>query len=247
MIVELPGAIHNIGKSTNVTIDYSRGHFKPYKMAFFHFSNNNLSIRKQCAQDVGSYDPKAAKSEDVDICFRVAQSDNWVALREQGCELRHKARKSFSAFVKQMWGWGYHVGYPYSKTGIKGFYLYWVSAKKRDITFDIEFEHFPWLICLFVTDFHIAHLFFGLMLIALLAGSSWLTALSAVLVGVFAWRALYDERQLGLGFRQTLQIGVLHYIANLVFIPATILGALKHRIVLLPSAIFRPGRENIPS
>ena len=242
MIVELPGAIHNIGKSTNVTVDYSRGHFKPHRMAFFHFSNNNLSIRKSCAKDIGGYDLQAAKSEDVDICFRVAQSDEWVALREQGCELRHKARKSLWAFVKQMWGWGYHIGYPYSKTGIKGLYLYWVSAKKRDITLDFEFEHFPWLACLFVTDFHLAHLFLGLLLIALLAGSSSLAVCSGILAAIFAWRALHDERRLGLGFRQTLQIGALHYIANLVFIPATILGALKYGIILLPSAIFRPGR-----
>ena len=121
MIIELPSS------STNADLEQ----VKYYTMGFFHFSNNNLSIRKQCAEDIGKYDLNAHKSEDVDISFRVAQSRDWIALREHGCTLQHKARKSFLAFFKQMWGWGYHTGYPYSKTGIKGFYLYWVNSKKR--------------------------------------------------------------------------------------------------------------------
>jgi hypothetical protein len=29
---------------------------KRFRMAFFHFSNNNLSIRRECALAVGGYD-----------------------------------------------------------------------------------------------------------------------------------------------------------------------------------------------
>ena len=47
---------------------------------------------------------------------------------ERGSNVRHKGRKSFSAFVKQMWGWGYHVGYPYAKTNRRGIYLYWLDT-----------------------------------------------------------------------------------------------------------------------
>ena len=67
---------------------------KRYQMSFFHFSNNNLSIRRDCAQAIGGYDPDMRTAEDVEICFRVALSDRWVACREPGVVVRHKARRT---------------------------------------------------------------------------------------------------------------------------------------------------------
>ena len=61
---------------------------RPIRMGFFHFPNNNLSIRKQCARDVGMYDPVAQKGEDVDLCFRVALNPKWVAWRENAAVVR---------------------------------------------------------------------------------------------------------------------------------------------------------------
>jgi len=230
MIVELPGTAS----------DYSVGTVKHYKMGFFHFSNNNLSIRKECARDIGMYDPEAVKSEDVEICFRVARSPNWVALRERGNFVRHKGRRTFAEFVKQMWGWGFHVGYPYAKTGIRGIYIYWLSSSDHKMKFDIEIEKFPFLACMFLTDFHVAHVLLGLAALAGIVGHHILMATMAVLALPFLWRYLHDDRHAGLDNRKTCQLAFLHYIANVVFMVATILGALKHGMVLLPSTIFRP-------
>ena len=69
-------------------------------------------------------------------------SKDWVAVREKGKFVRHKARKSFTAFVRQIWGWGYHVGYPYAKTGIRGLYLYWINSHNHRISSDLEFGIF---------------------------------------------------------------------------------------------------------
>jgi len=230
MIVELPGTAS----------DYSIGKVKHYKMGFFHFSNNNLSIRKECARDLGMYDPKATKSEDVEICFRIARSPKWVALRERGNFVRHKGRETFAEFVKQMWGWGFHVGYPYAKTGVRGIYLYWLNSSDHKIKFDIEIEKFPSLVCLFLTDFHVAHILLGLAVLAGILGHGILMTTMGVLALPFIWRYLYDDRHTGLGMWKTCQLALLHYIANAVFTVATIAGAFKHRIVLLPSTIFRP-------
>jgi hypothetical protein len=230
MIVELPGN----------PFDSSFGRIKHYKMGFFHFSNNNLSIRKACAKDLGRYDPQASKSEDVDICFRLAQSRDWVAVREKGNFVRHKARKSFPAFVKQIWGWGYHLGYPYAKTGIRGFYLYWINSKDHKISFDLEIGPFPLLVCLFLTDFHVLHLLIGAALLAGVLGQSVIAAIALLLSLPFIWRYLYDERQIGLGFWTTCRLALTHYIANVVFSLATFGGALRHRVLLIPSSIFQP-------
>jgi hypothetical protein len=235
MIVLLPGQA-----SDHTVWDHHGTPLKHYKMGFFHFSNNNLAIRKACAHELGQYDAQAKKSEDVDICFRVARSPQWVALREKGSFVRHKARRSFLAFVKQMWGWGYHVGYPYAKTNMKGIYLYWLSSKDHRIKFDLEIERFPWLVCMFWTDFHLAHVLLGVAFLAGVLGHSWLAWLGVLAAVVFFWRYLHDDRQAEFGVWRKCQIAAVHYIANVVFITATILGALPHRILLLPSSIFRP-------
>ena len=235
MIVLLPGQA-----SDHTAWDNSVDPVKQYTMGFFHFSNNNLAIRKACAEAVGGYDPKASKSEDVDICFRVALSRDWIALRETGSHVRHKGRKSFGAFVKQMWGWGYHVGYPYAKTNRRGIYLYWLDVRQQKITRDLEVKQFPFLVCLFVTGFHMAHLLLVLALVAALFGQLLLAlALSCLALPLF-WRYLHDDRQAGLGVLKTCQLALLHYVANVVFTIATVAGALKQRIILLPSPILRP-------
>jgi hypothetical protein len=230
MIIQLPSNL----------FDSSFGRIKHYKMGFFHFSNNNLSIRKTCAEDLGRYDPQASKSEDVDICFRLGQSRDWVAVREKGNFVRHKARKSFPAFVRQMWGWGYHVGYPYAKTGIRGLYLYWINSHNHRISYDLEFESFPFLACIFFTDFHVAHLLLGFTLFLALMGQFLLSAITLALSSLFIWRHLQDDRKVGLSLWKTFQLSFVHYIANVVFMTGAFLGALKHRVLLIPSPIFRP-------
>lgn len=230
MIVELPGTASNQGL----------GDFKRFKLGFFHFSNNNLAIRTACARQVGMYDLKAQKSEDVDICFRVARHGRWVALRETGSCVRHKARKTFRGFVEQMWGWGFHVGYPYAKTGIKGVYLYWIDSKKHTVRYQLETERFPFLVVLFLTDFHVMHLFAALGALQLLLGHGLFCLMSWAISVCFAWRYLHDDRKAGFGFLQTCTLAGIHYVANVVFSLATLLGALKHGILLVPSCIFRP-------
>jgi hypothetical protein len=229
MIVDQPGtAIH-----------YGTGHLKHYKMGFFHFPNNNLAIRKDCARDLGMYDPRAIKSEDVDICFRIARDSRWVALREKGNFVRHKARKNFGAFVRQMWGWGRYSGRPYAKTGIRGIYLYWLDSKDHKIKFDIEIERFPLLVCIFLSDFHIVHLLTGSAIIAALFGKVLAAVIALLLCIPFGWRYTHDDRRCGLSRWKTLQLAGIHYVANVAFVVATVTGAFRYGIVLVPSSIFR--------
>ena len=173
---------------------------KRYRMAVFHFSNNNLAIRRSCARDLGDYDLAAKKSEDVDLCFRLAKSPKWVALREQGVTVRHKARRSFGAMIRQLWGWGFHVGWPYKKTGLRGLHLYWFDARKRKITRDLELPFLPFLVCAYFTDLHAA-LGCGLAFLASgLSGHSRFAAAFAALFALFAWRYSYDDRNTDLPF-----------------------------------------------
>src|ERR1700730_4533263 len=146
MIIDLPLLLDSAGRNP-----FSA---RPIRMGFFHFSNNNLSIRRQCARDIGMYDPAATKSEDVDFCFRVALSPTWVAWREDAAVVRHKGRRTLWGLITQMWGWGRYLGYPYAKTGVRGVYLYWLNRRNRKLVGRFETGSFPILICCFATDFY---------------------------------------------------------------------------------------------
>ena len=218
----------------------TKGVGKHYKMGFYHFSNNNLAIRKQCAQDLGMYDPEALTSEDVDLCFRLALDSHWVACREPGVVIRHKARRTLRALLRQMWGWGIRLGRPYSKTGYRGFYAYRVSPKTHTIDFDLELGWVPGLACIFLTDFHFTHLLAGAGLVAWLAGSTALGTAFLLAAGFTFWRYLADVRRIGLPLWSTVKLAVIQYAANLAFISASFVGGLRSGMLLIPASILPP-------
>jgi hypothetical protein len=212
---------------------------KRYQMSFFHFSNNNLSIRRDCALAVGGYDPDMRTAEDVEICFRVALSDRWVACREPGVVVRHKARRTLRGMVKQLWGWGINLGKAYRKTGKRGIYLYWVGSTKHMIAGDLEIDRFPLLVTGYFTAFHLGHL---AALGALLAGvvGAWLAAaVLAVAATALLLYAMHNVSGRGLGIWKTFQLACLAYLANVVFMAAAFLGAIRAGIVYVPAAIFQ--------
>ena len=213
---------------------------RPVRMGFFHFSNNNLSIRRQCAREVGMYDLNAIKSEDVDLCFRVALSSRWVAWREVGAVVRHKGRRTFWGLIRQMWGWGFYVGYPYAKTGIPGAYLYWLDGRDHKLAARLEITPLPILVCVFATDFHLVQVAAALALFAALAGH---LLFAAVALGVLVWSArryLSAVARAGLRPLDSLKLAVVHYLTDVVFSFATVMGGLRHRIILVPSSVFGP-------
>jgi len=219
---------------------------RPIRMGFFHFSNNNLSIRKRCARDLGMYDPAATKAEDVDLCFRVALSPNWVAWRENAAVVRHKGRRSVWGLIKQMWGYGWYVGRPYAKTGIRGVFLYWLNGSDRTLVGRFETKHFPILVCAFATDFYFVNALMLLLIWAAFSGH-YLIALSAI-AGLL-WTVpghLSNVKGLGLPPWDALKLGVVHYLANLSFTTAAFAGGLRHRVVLIPSSVFKSDGPGSP-
>jgi hypothetical protein len=213
---------------------------RPIRMGFFHFSNNNLSIRKECAREVGMYDINASKSEDVDLCFRVALSPKWIAWREDEAVVRHKGRRTLWDLITQMWGWGLYVGYPYAKTGVRGVFLYWLDGRNHKLIGRFETGHFPILVCGFATDFYFVNLLMILLILAACFGHWWL-ALTAV-AGLFwaAPRYFSDIRAVQMKPWAKFKLAGVHYVTNVAFTVAAFAGALRHRVILIPSSVFRP-------
>ena len=232
MIIDLPLNVDNIRKAA--------GQGRPLRMGFFHFSNNNLSIRKQCARDLGMYDLNAVKSEDVELCFRLARSPKWVAWREDAAVVRHKGRRTLWQLIRQMWGWGRYVGYPYARTGIRGVYFYWIDSREHDLAGRFETARFPILVCIFGCDFYLVN---GLGILAVMGAASGHLVLSALAALALVWPArgyFADLKQTGLSPWGTVKLAVVHYLTNVAFTVASFVGALRYRVILIPSSIFRP-------
>ena len=219
---------------------------RPIRMGFFHFSNNNLSIRKQCARDIGMYDSAARKAEDVDLCFRVALSPKWVAWRENTAVISHKGRGTLWELVTQMGGYGFNLGYPYAKTAIHGVFLYWLNGRDHTLMGRLETEYFPILVCAFASDFYFIN---ALVLLLIWAARSGRTLMGFLALGALLWlvpRFLSGVRHLGLSTWDTFKLAVVHYLANLSFTTAAFAGGLRHRVILLPSSIFKLDRPEAP-
>ena len=209
-------------------------------LGFFHFSNNNLAVRKACIRDVGDYDEAVPSSEDVDLCFRVALSRDWVACREPGVRIRHKARGDVRGLVRQMWGWGRHLAGPYQRARRKGLFLYLVSSKGNHIQRALEWPRFPLYVVAMPTVFHGMH---AAALLALACGVAGfvpgvLAAALATLLLARRWAAP------ALAFRgspgRRVRIVVLHYLANAAFLGAAFVGGLRRGMVLVPASILPP-------
>jgi len=234
MIIELP-------------VTSSVGTQRRYRMGYFAFSNNNLAIRKSCAEEVGKYSPDSPTSEDVDICFRVANSRSWILCREADMTIRHKARRSLAAMRRQLWGWGIKLGRPYVGTGAKGAYLYWVDATEHTITHALELPWMPGLCLMFWTDFHVAHVLAVVALVSASTGHGWPAALAGGTALACLWRALRDVRFAGLSPWGTLKLSAVHYVANVTFLTAAIISGFRYGMVLLPASVFPPRRPAAPS
>ena len=212
---------------------------KRYRMSFFHFSNNNLSIRRECAQAIGGYDPQMRTAEDVEICFRVALSDRWVACREPGVVVRHKARRTLLGMVKQLWGWGINLGKAYRKTGKRGIYLYWVGSSKHTVAGDFEVDSFPLLVTGYFTAFHMAHLV-ALGAVVAVALDAWLVAvaLAVAATGLLLY-AMHNVSGRGFSPWKTFQLACFAYLANVVFMAAAFIGGIRAGMIYVPAAIFQ--------
>ena len=217
---------------------------RKHRVALFHFSNNNLAIRRSCSAELGGYDPESTTSEDVDICFRLIRHPSWVACREPGMVIRHKSRSTVPAMLKQMWGWGIRLGHAYVKTNLRGTHFYWVSRKGPAITQSIELPRTPGFICIYLTDFHLMHIL-GVLTAALTILGMWSWAIGAGIATAavaMSYLAVVWTQPLSIGAR--IKLALAHYVSNLAFITASFLGGLRCKIILIPASIFPPNEPS---
>jgi len=218
---------------------------RPVKMSLFHFSNNNLSVRRQCAREVGMYDP-AVQAEDVDLCFRIALKTNWIPCREKGVVVRHKGRPTIRALLRQMWGYGYKVGYPYAKTGMRGAYLYYLDGLSK-LKWQVELTRLPFLVCIIATEFYILPMALALSLVGLLTGRLWMVV-GGIAVGIWAARRYVLGLDRGsMPLANYVRLTLLRYVTDWTFVVGGFAGGLRRGVILVPCPVLPSSDANDPS
>lgn len=207
---------------------------RPYKLNLFYFSNNNLAIRRECAESLGGYEPEVEKSEDLDLCFRAIHADKWILVRDPQMKVEHKPRSSVMGMLRQMWGWGFYQGLVYKRTGHKGCFFYWVDGASHTISHAFEREGGGPLIACFLTDFHLIHV---LALLALISCGSLLSPLFGVLAVLLSLRVLLPIFKGAKGVLEACKLTGLFYLSNWTFMLATLIGGLRVGVFLLPCSM----------
>jgi len=207
-------------------------------MGFFDFSASNVAVRAKCARELGLYNSRAPGSGEVEFCFRVALSPQWVACREPGVVSRHRAPRSLGALLRQMWSRGVHLGRAYSQTGVRGLFLCSVDRRTGTVTHALEMER-PWplLVWAFLTDLHAANALAVLAVVSLVLGLPLLACPLILGAGFFFYRELAPVWRLRIDVRHKAGLALIHYLANLTLSAASLLGGLRYRTILIPSSI----------
>jgi hypothetical protein len=207
---------------------------RPYKLNLFYFSNNNLAIRRECADSLGGYAPEVEKSEDLDLCFRAICSDDWILVRDPQMKIDHKPRTSVIGMLRQMWGWGFYQALAYKRTGFRGCFLYWVDGRSHTISRGYEKENKGPLIACFFTDFHLVHLLAASALLCCGSGFGLLFSLLSVAIALRLFVPIFRGAN---SLLEGLKLACLFYLSNWVFLIATLIGGLRRGVFLLPCSM----------
>lgn len=193
-----------------------------HSLAFF--SNNTLCLRRRMLEETGGYDPSLQASEDVDLCARIAR-DRWLMYQCPAMELRHRARPSLWALLKQWWGYGLNIPRVYQKhsPGLLEVYAYWPPDRFLRL---VEREGLPLEVCVFLHPFLALHI---AALAWLLTGWLPCLALTAVAVAFYIRPDLQSPASVG--------SALIRYLLNVVFTLSHLVGGLRCGSLYLPNVV----------
>lgn len=211
--------------------------------ALSFFSNNTLCLRRSMLDELGRYDESCERSEDVEICARVARS-RWMMFLSTDMVFYHRPRPSVVELVKQWWSYGKYIPYVFHKhnrgqweifylrpTTLPGSHAPGLQYRKL-----LYLEQMPGTICVFITPFLLAQVFFLLFVASLAAGLPWLSVVLAV-VSVFAFVGYAREDFLTrLPFLDSVKLFAVRYLVNAAFVLSHLLyGIPRGTLYIAPS------------
>jgi hypothetical protein len=221
----------------------------PGSLSFF--SNNTLSIRRSILSDIGKYDEDCHRSEDVEICARIARS-KWMMFLSKDMIFHHRPRTTIKALMKQWWGYGEYIPYVFKKHNAGQWEIFYRRGDASKLPFApglryrklLYLEKMPTTVCVFITPFLLSHLF---LLSSVVAFS--LSCISAgIIFGIMAalWFFIYAQPdfQDNTSVISGMQLLYIRYLVNLSFFLSQLINGLRIGALYIAPVISERSAKN---
>lgn len=204
----------------------------PGSLSFF--SNNTLSIRRSILDEIGMYDEECQRSEDVEICARIARS-RWMMFHASDMIFQHRPRGSLKELMKQWWGYGKYIPYVFKKHNAGQWEIFYMrgDASSEPLSPGLRYrkllylERMPLTLCIFITPFLTLHFFLLASMIALCSGTVPISIALGIVAALCLLSYLKPDFASGTPFTTAIQLVVIRYLVNLSFFSAQLLSGLR--------------------
>lgn len=212
-------------------------------------SNNTLCLRRKMLDEVGVYDEACERSEDVDICARIARS-RWLIFLCRNMVLEHRSRASSRDLLAQWWGYGKYIPYVFQKYNSGQWEVFLCRASKEEdgrspagqYSNLVYLEDMPGTVCIFISSFLVFHGLLVAYVLSVLWRANWLISLAfagASLVSLI-WYLLPDFAE-HTAIHKALRLAVVRYLVNVAFISSHLVHGLRYGTLYLAQAISERG------
>ncbi len=204
----------------------------PGSLSFF--SNNTLSIRRSILDDIGNYDEDCHRSEDVEICARIARSD-WMMFLATDMIFQHRPRTNLKALMKQWWGYGEYIPYVFQKHNAGQWEIFYQRGDASTEPFApglryrklLYLERMPLTVCVFITPFLICHLFLLASIVSFILGWNLNGTLFSILSLLAFFVYVQPDFQNKTAVEKGIQLMYIRYLVNLSFFVAQLINGLR--------------------
>ncbi len=204
----------------------------PGSLSFF--SNNTLSIRRSILDEVGMYDEECQRSEDVEICARIARS-RWMMFLSTDMVFQHRPRGSVKELMEQWWGYGKYIPYVFKKHNAGQWEIFYMrgDASTQPLAPGLRYrkllylEKMPLTICIFITPFLTLHVFLLVLAISVLCGGQAISIILGIITLLSFLLYAQPDFAPGTPFITAMQLVVIRYLVNIAFFSSQLINGLR--------------------
>jgi cellulose synthase/poly-beta-1,6-N-acetylglucosamine synthase-like glycosyltransferase len=214
-------------------------------------SNNTLCLRRKMLDEVGLYDEDCQRSEDVDLCARIARS-RWLMFLCRSMVVQHRARPSLQALLAQWWGYGKYVPYVFKKYNAGQWEVFLCRASKGEDGRSpagqynnlVYLEGMPGTVCIFISPFLVFHCFLLAYIANIICGASWIFTLPLGCACLFSllWYLQPDLFEAAPA-NEVVSLAFVRYLVNVAFVASHLINGWRCGTLYVAQAISERGHR----
>ncbi|MBX9670858.1 MAG: hypothetical protein K2X93_24870 [Candidatus Obscuribacterales bacterium] len=204
----------------------------PGSLSFF--SNNTLSIRRSILDEVGMYDEECQRSEDVEICARIARS-RWMMFHSMDMIFQHRPRGSLKELMNQWWGYGKYVPYVFKKHNAGQWEIFYMrgDSSTQPLAPGLRYrkllylERMPLTMCIFITPFLTFHCALLALAFSIVSGEATISTIFGIVTLLSFFSYVKPDFAPGTPIVAALQLVVVRYLVNIAFFSAQLISGIR--------------------